>query len=67
MVVERHRRDLRTRTRHSRNLNCHYQGHVRGDYRSKVALSACDGLVSNFCTLFFDAMIFAYNQLQKMN
>lgn len=56
MVVERHRRDLRTRQRHGKNLNCHYQGHVRGDHLSKVALSACDGLVSciieisiNFC------------------
>ncbi|KAG4065960.1 hypothetical protein HA402_006678 [Bradysia odoriphaga] len=45
MVIERHRRDLRTRKRHPKNnSHCHYQGHIRDDHHSKVALSACDGL-----------------------
>lgn len=45
MVIERHRRDTRTRKKHPRKKNCHYQGRVRGDHDSRVALSACDGLV----------------------
>lgn len=46
MIIERHRRDLRTRKRHVKNnSHCHYQGHIRDDHQSKVALSACDGLV----------------------
>ncbi|XP_041764889.1 A disintegrin and metalloproteinase with thrombospondin motifs 7 [Anopheles merus] len=44
MVIERHRRDVRTRVRPMRNINCHYQGQVRGHDQSRVALSACNGL-----------------------
>nr|XP_029726865.1 A disintegrin and metalloproteinase with thrombospondin motifs 12-like isoform X2 [Aedes albopictus] len=45
MVVERHRRDLRTRARPKKHINsCHYQGHIRGHEQSRVALSACNGL-----------------------
>ncbi|XP_058824477.1 A disintegrin and metalloproteinase with thrombospondin motifs 12 [Topomyia yanbarensis] len=45
MVVERHRRDLRTRSRPKKHIHsCHYQGHIRGHEQSRVALSACNGL-----------------------
>ncbi|XP_055540062.1 A disintegrin and metalloproteinase with thrombospondin motifs 7 [Wyeomyia smithii] len=45
MVVERHRRDLRTRSRPQKHVHsCHYQGHIRGHDHSRVALSACNGL-----------------------
>lgn len=44
MVVERHRRDVRTRVRPTEHINCHYQGQVRGHDQSRVALSACNGL-----------------------
>uniref|UniRef100_A0A182JAX5 Uncharacterized protein n=1 Tax=Anopheles atroparvus TaxID=41427 RepID=A0A182JAX5_ANOAO len=44
MVVERHRRDVRTRIRPTKHINCHYQGQVRGHDKSWVALSACNGL-----------------------
>lgn len=47
LIIERHRRNIRTRKRIAKNTNCHYQGHVRGDHQSRVALSACDGIVSN--------------------
>lgn len=46
VIVERHRRDLRTRQKGVKNSKCHYHGKVRGDHQSNVALSACDGLVS---------------------
>jgi len=47
MIVERHKRDLRERhKRPQHNTQCHYQGKIRGHENSKVALSACDGLVS---------------------
>lgn len=58
MVVERHRRETRTRKKHQRNQHrCHYQGHIRGDHNSNVALSACDGIVSlyNFDLVFSHA------------
>lgn len=52
MVIERHRRDLRTRRRHTKNAKkCHYQGHVKDDDQSNVALSACDGIVSTSLSL----------------
>ncbi|XP_058455762.1 A disintegrin and metalloproteinase with thrombospondin motifs 7 isoform X2 [Malaya genurostris] len=45
MVVERHRRDLRIRSRPKKHIHsCHYQGHIRGHEQSRVALSACNGL-----------------------
>lgn len=47
MVVERHRRDTRSRKHHKhRNHRCHFQGQVRDDHTSSVALSACNGIVS---------------------
>uniref|UniRef100_A0A182MTT4 Peptidase M12B propeptide domain-containing protein n=1 Tax=Anopheles culicifacies TaxID=139723 RepID=A0A182MTT4_9DIPT len=49
MVIERHRRDVRTRVRPPpRHINCHYQGQIRGHDQSRVALSACNGLVSGW-------------------
>lgn len=46
MVVERHKRDLRERHKKSQHqTQCHYQGKIRGHEDSKVALSACNGLV----------------------
>lgn len=47
MVVERHRRDTRSRTKYKHHhRRCHFQGQVRDDHTSSVALSACDGIVS---------------------
>jgi hypothetical protein len=46
MVVERHKREVRERQkRPPKHTQCHYQGKVRGHENSKVALSACNGLV----------------------
>lgn len=54
MTIERHKRDLRERHKKSpHQTQCHYQGKVRGHEHSKVALSACNGLVRNFLTWFF--------------
>jgi hypothetical protein len=48
MVVERHKRDLREKRKRPQNhTQCHYEGKVRGHENSKVALSACNGLVSS--------------------
>lgn len=47
LVLERHRRDTRTRRRPQRHTHCHYEGHIRGaEDESRVALSACNGIVS---------------------
>lgn len=47
MLVERHKRDVHVRhKRPPQHTQCHYQGHIRGHQNSKVALSACNGLVS---------------------
>lgn len=61
MVVERHKRDLRERHKKSHNqTQCHFQGKIRGHEHSKVALSACDGLVRTnlnvklICLLWLD-------------
>ncbi|XP_055605600.1 uncharacterized protein LOC129753778 [Uranotaenia lowii] len=49
MVVERHRRDLRTRSRSKKHIHsCHYQGHIRGHDQSRVALSACQNGLDPF-------------------
>lgn len=46
MIVERHKRDVRERHKKSHHqTQCHYQGKIRGHDNSKVALSACNGLV----------------------
>lgn len=53
MVIERHRRDTRSRKNYQHDINgrkpnntvCHYQGKIRNHANSKVALSACNGLV----------------------
>ncbi|CAG9130179.1 unnamed protein product [Plutella xylostella] len=46
MIVERHTAAGRTRHRAgARAAACHYTGAVRGQPASRVALSACDGLV----------------------
>lgn len=47
LIVERHRRDLRTRKRIQKHTNCHYHGRVKDQSESRVALSACNGLVSD--------------------
>lgn len=47
MVVERHRRDTRSRTQYKHhNRRCHFQGQVRDDHTSSAALSTCNGIVS---------------------
>ncbi|XP_032580395.1 A disintegrin and metalloproteinase with thrombospondin motifs 7 isoform X1 [Drosophila sechellia] len=51
LVVERHRRDLRTRSPlTSRHLNCHFHGKVRGQPATNVAISTCAGLVGHIRT-----------------
>ncbi|XP_017135604.1 A disintegrin and metalloproteinase with thrombospondin motifs 7 isoform X1 [Drosophila miranda] len=51
LVVERHRRDLRTRSSLSENhLNCHFHGKVRGQPSSNVAISTCSGLAGHIRT-----------------
>ncbi|KAH8363804.1 hypothetical protein KR200_009514 [Drosophila serrata] len=51
LVVERHRRDLRTRsTLTARHLNCHFHGKVRGQPDTNVAISTCSGLVGHIRT-----------------
>ncbi|KAL7744482.1 hypothetical protein ACLKA6_001855 [Drosophila palustris] len=45
LVVERHRRDLRSRSSPSAHqLNCHFHGKVRGQPSANVAISTCSGL-----------------------
>lgn len=47
MVVERRKRDLHVRSpAKSHGSKCHYRGFIKGHRNSRVALSACDGLVS---------------------
>jgi len=47
MVVERRKRDLHIRSpAKSHGSKCHYRGFIKGHRNSRVALSACDGLVS---------------------
>lgn len=69
MVVERHRRETRTRKKHQRNQHrCHYQGYIRGDQNSNVALSACDGIVSFvFCVSFICTGTHYFNYCMKLN
>ncbi|KAH8420533.1 hypothetical protein KR009_011265 [Drosophila setifemur] len=51
LVVERHRRDLRTRSQlPARHLNCHFQGKVRDQEDTNVAISTCSGLVGHIRT-----------------
>ncbi|XP_065365099.1 A disintegrin and metalloproteinase with thrombospondin motifs 6 isoform X1 [Calliphora vicina] len=51
LVVERHKRDVRTRKRPQKNTNCHYHGKVRGQEQdSRVAISTCRGLVGHIKT-----------------
>lgn len=47
LVVERRKRDVHVRARPKNSSSkCHYRGFIRGHANSRVALSACDGLVS---------------------
>lgn len=47
LVIERHSARGRTRERPQESAtSCHYTGSVRGQPRSNIAISACDGLVS---------------------
>ncbi|KAG5316663.1 ATS16 metalloproteinase, partial [Acromyrmex insinuator] len=46
MVVERRKRDLHVRSpAKSHSSKCHYRGFIKGHRNSRVALSACDGLI----------------------
>ena len=46
MVVERHKRDLKSQHKNQqKHTQCHYQGKIRGYENSHVAISACNGLV----------------------
>lgn len=45
-IVQRHKRDVHVRYKPKQaSTNCHFQGTVHGKPNSKVALSACNGLV----------------------
>ncbi|KAG5674191.1 hypothetical protein PVAND_004173 [Polypedilum vanderplanki] len=45
MIIERHKRDLKERQkRPKKHTQCHYQGKIRNHEKSRVALSACNGL-----------------------
>lgn len=67
LVVERHRRDTRSRTKYRRqNKRCHFQGHVRNDHTSSVALSACDGIVSIVCHWLFLKHLLIFNPILRM-
>ena len=47
MIVERRKRNIHVRhSAKNRSSKCHYRGYIRGQPNSRVALSACDGLVS---------------------
>ncbi|EZA56649.1 A disintegrin and metalloproteinase with thrombospondin motifs [Ooceraea biroi] len=49
MVVERRKRDLHVRSlAKNHSSKCHYRGFIKGHRNSRVALSACDGLVTTF-------------------
>ncbi|XP_051864693.1 A disintegrin and metalloproteinase with thrombospondin motifs 12 isoform X1 [Drosophila albomicans] len=51
LIVERHRRDLRTRAPpEAHQLNCHFHGKVRGQPSANVAISTCSGLVGHVKT-----------------
>ncbi|XP_017485526.1 PREDICTED: A disintegrin and metalloproteinase with thrombospondin motifs 7-like, partial [Rhagoletis zephyria] len=50
MVIERHRRDIRTRQMAIKGTDCHFHGKVRGHFESNVAISACEGLVGHIKT-----------------
>lgn len=44
IIIQRHKRDVHIRYK-PKSTNCHFQGAVHGKPNSKVALSACNGLV----------------------
>ncbi|XP_020715163.1 A disintegrin and metalloproteinase with thrombospondin motifs 6 isoform X2 [Ceratitis capitata] len=50
LVIERHRRDIRTRKTTIGNADCHFHGKVRGHEESNVAISTCEGLVGHIKT-----------------
>ncbi|ALC49097.1 CG4096, partial [Drosophila busckii] len=51
LVVERHRRELRSRaTLTAQQLNCHFHGKVRDQPMANVAISTCAGLVGHIKT-----------------
>lgn len=46
LLIERHRRDVHVRLKPKKeSIECHYQGHIHGELDSRVAISACNGLV----------------------
>ena len=51
LVVER-RSNSEHRRYHAHGRHCHYQGAIRGQANSQVAVSACDGLVSPWICLY---------------
>ena len=47
MIVERRKRNIHIRhTVKNDSSKCHYRGYIQGQANSRVALSACNGLVS---------------------
>lgn len=61
MIVERHKRDFHVRAPPKyHSSRCHYRGVIRDHPNSRVALSACDGLVS-FLPFFFIFFFFLFS------
>ncbi|XP_050328121.1 A disintegrin and metalloproteinase with thrombospondin motifs 12 isoform X1 [Bactrocera neohumeralis] len=50
LIIERHRRDIRSRKAAVPNTDCHFHGKVRGHQDSNVAISTCEGLVGHIKT-----------------
>ncbi|XP_028896402.1 A disintegrin and metalloproteinase with thrombospondin motifs 7 isoform X3 [Zeugodacus cucurbitae] len=50
LIIERHRRDIRTRKAAVLSTDCHFHGKVRGQEESNVAISTCEGLVGHIKT-----------------
>lgn len=46
LIIERRKRDIHVRHSINDASKCHYRGYIRGQANSRVALSACNGLVS---------------------
>lgn len=61
ILIERRQRDVHTRYKpRDKSTNCHFQGIIHGQPDSRVALSACNGLVSSWKIISPRFCIFLY-------
>lgn len=64
-IVERHRREVHVRSKPTHKATfCHYQGTVNGHPGSRVALSACNGLVSIRNEQFVDKVNYSFKRFR---